>query len=99
MASKLYLGSIDPMKIQKEKIKEFTRKDGTKGYSIDVAIWVEDSPDEDWKAVSIQQSTTRDEASIYLGNCKLHTPIQQSPVATVATLATTDTAGVDDLPF
>lgn len=68
--STLYLGSIDVTKIDKSRLKEFTRKDGTKGTSLDIAVWIDENPSEDWKACSIQQSTKKDEEKIYLGNGK-----------------------------
>ena len=97
MASKLYLGSIDPMKIDKSKIKTFTRRDGTEGKSIDVTIWVEDNPSEDWKAVSIQQSTTKDEANIYLGNCKEYIS-RDAPQGRMGAVEN-ESPEKDDLPF
>lgn len=68
--SDLYLGSIDLSKIDKSKIKEFTRKDGSKGKSLQVAIFIEENPTEDWKACSIQQSVKKGESKIFLGNGK-----------------------------
>lgn len=96
--SKLYLGSIDPMKIDKSKIKEFKRKDGTIGKSIDVTIWVDDEPDEDWKAVNILQSTKKDEPPIYIGNAKRHIPKDQQKEAPKAVPANA-TEEEDPLPF
>ena len=69
--SKLYTGSIDLKKIDKSKLEEFERKNGDKGVSLKVAIWIDDDADEDWKQCSIQQNTTKDEDNIYLGNAKL----------------------------
>ena len=68
--SDLYLASIDVTKIDKSKLVEFTRKDGTKGTSLNVAVWIDQNPDADWKACSIQQSTKKDDPKIYLGNGK-----------------------------
>lgn len=95
--SNLYLGSIDLTKINKSKLKEFTRKDGSKGISLDVAVWIDDEPSEDWKALSIQQSTTKDEENIYLGNGnKWQTqPHDQTPKSQEAL----EDGAIDDLPF
>jgi hypothetical protein len=68
--AQLYLGQIDPDKIDKSKIREYEDKNGNKRRSISVSIWVDSNPSEDWKAVSIQQSTKKEEDSIYLGNAK-----------------------------
>lgn len=68
--SKLYLGQIDPDKIDKSKIREYEDKNGNKRRSIDVSIWINDDADEKWKQCGIQQSTKKDETPIYLGNAK-----------------------------
>lgn len=93
----LYLGSIDLSKIDKTKLKEFTRKDGTKGISLDVSIWIDDNPSEDWKACGIQQSTKKDEENIYIGNAKKWQtqPHDQTPQSQQAR----EDGDIDDLPF
>ena len=93
--SKLYLASIDLNKIDKTKIKTFERKNGEKGKSLDVAIWIDENPDEDWKACNIQQSTKKDEDKIYLGNGKLYNP--QGESSTQSSSSSADDG--DDLPF
>lgn len=95
--SNLYLGSIDLTKIDKSRLKEFTRKDGTKGISLDVAVWIDDDPTEDWKALGIQQSTKKDEEKIYLGNGKKWQtqPHDQTPQSSQAL----EDGAIDDLPF
>ena len=62
---KLYLGKINLKKIDKNRI--FDGKDGNKW--IDITIWVSE-PDQFGNELSIQQSTKRDEAKIFLGNAK-----------------------------
>ena len=87
------------MKIDKTKIKSFTRKDGSIGKSIDVAIWVETEPTEDWKAVSIQQSSKKEEPTIYLGNCKEYIKPGEQAQAPAPQGHTGAGAEEDDLPF
>lgn len=95
--SVLYLGSIDPDKIDKNKIRTYEDKSGNTRRCIDVAIWVDDNPSEDWKEVSIQQSTKKEEDTIYLGNAKKWqkagdiTPEREKNEAVAA--------GDSDLPF
>ena len=83
--SKLYTGSIDLSKIDKNRL--YKHDDGR--LFLDVVIWVNDQPDEEWKAVSIQQRTKKDEDKIYLGNAsefkREANPVRQDDV--------------DDLPF
>jgi len=84
--SKLYTGQINVSKIDKERLFK-----GKKGMQMDIIIWVEDNPDEDWKAVSIQQHTKQGEEKIYLGNCKL---FERSPMN-----EQTDNNQIDELAF
>ena len=95
--TQLFLGSIDPSKINKEKIRTYEDKNGNSRKCIDVAIWVDDNPDEDWKAVSIQQSTKKGEDTIYLGNARKWTKAgditpERSENEAIAAVK-------DDLPF
>ncbi len=69
--SKLYLGSIDVAKIKKELIVSKGKdglpfKNGAK--YLDVAIWVNDTPDQYGNHLSIKIGGKED--SIYLGNAK-----------------------------
>jgi len=95
--AKLYLGSIDLLKIDKTKLTDFVRKDGSKGVSCDVAIWVEENPDEPWKAVSLQQSTKKDDPKIYIGNAKAHVRDQGGAPQSGSVGDSQETE--DDLPF
>ena len=67
MADRLFLGKINVSKIDKSRLFK-----GEKGTYMDVAIWINENPDEDWKALSIQQSGKPDQnlEGIYIGNCK-----------------------------
>ena len=99
--AKLYLGSIDLLKIDKTKLTDFVRKDGSKGVSCDVAIWVEENPDEPWKAVSLQQSTKKDDPKIYIGNAKAHVRDQGNAPQPSNQSGGNDAneSDIDDLPF
>jgi hypothetical protein len=88
--SKLYQGKIDLAKIDKEKI--FV---GKKGKYIDVAIWVNDAEDNYGNIMSIQQSTKKEETSIYLGNGKEYQKQEVNPPAEIKK----ETEQTDDLPF
>lgn len=69
--NKLYTGKINVSNIDDKRLFE-----GKKGNWMDIVIWVDDNPSEDWKAVSIQQHTKQGEDKIYLGNAKL---FEQAP--------------------
>jgi len=92
----LYLGSIEISKIDKTKIKDY-EKDGVVRKFIDVTIWVDDNPDQDWKAVSIQQSTKKEEDSIYIGNAKKY--VKAGDITPERSENEAIAAGTDDLPF
>jgi len=95
--STLYLGSIDPDKIDKNKIRTYEDKNGNTRRSINVAVWVDDNPSEDWKAVSIQQSTKKEEDSIYIGNAKKY--VKAGDITPERSENEAIAAGTDDLPF
>ncbi len=88
--SKLYQAKIDLAKIDKTKV--FV---GKKGKYIDVAIWVNDAEDNYGNIMSIQQSTKKEETSIYLGNGKEH----QKQEINSSEEVKKDTEQTDDLPF
>jgi hypothetical protein len=96
--SKMFLASIDLDKIDKSKIKTFTRKDGTIGKSIDIVGFISEEADQFGKNVAIAQSKEKDstEKTNYigrgLGKVFLGTPTQTTgdPVSNAPT---------DDLPF
>ena len=72
--SKLYLGKINLKKIDKTKI--FDGKDGNKW--IDITVWVDDeNPDKYGNHLKVQQSTKKDEATIYLGEAKKYEKQEQ----------------------
>jgi hypothetical protein len=74
--SKLYQAKIDLAKIDKTKV--FV---GKKGKYIDVAIWLNDEEDNYGNTMSIQQSTKKEETSIYLGNGKEYQKQESNPPA------------------
>lgn len=69
---KLITGSIDVTKIDKSKLYK-----GEKGIYLNVAMWLNDEPDEFGNHMSIQQQQTKEEREskadkIYLGNGKIY---------------------------
>jgi hypothetical protein len=84
--SKLYTGKIDVTKIQKDKLFK-----GEKGTYLNVAIWINDEPDQFGNTMSVQQQTGKDEAKIYLGNLKEFKKESNTGEQAVGE--------VDDLPF
>lgn len=65
--SKLITASINLNKIDKNKIF-VSKKTGEK--HLNISIWVNDEPDQYGNDCSIQQSTKKGEAKIFLGNGK-----------------------------
>lgn len=68
-------GSIDLNKIDKSKIKEVVKKDGSKALYYDVSIFIKDEQDQYNNIASISQSQTKEERESkipqnYLGNLK-----------------------------
>jgi hypothetical protein len=63
--SKLLLGNINLSKIDKAKLVK-----GKKGIYLDVTIWINDEPDQYGRDASIQHSTKKGEATIYIGDAK-----------------------------
>ena len=72
--SKLYLGKIDVKKIDKTRLYV-----GKKGTYMNVAIWVNDKPDQYGNEISIQQSVKQGEKIIYLGEAKPYSPKTEPP--------------------
>jgi hypothetical protein len=95
--SKLITISIDLMKIDKSKIKEFTRKDGTKGKSVDLILFVNEEIDKFGNNVSVALSKQKDsnDPTIYIGNGKDRSI--ESPKLEVK--KPTLNSQEDDLPF
>ena len=83
--SKLILGKIDVLKIDKERLFK-----GKKGTYCDIAIWILDEPDRYGNEVSIQQNTKKGENKIYLGSGKFFVQSNDKPPEQEET---------DDLPF
>lgn len=66
----MYTGKINCSKIVKDKLFS-----GQTGQMMDCVIFIDtDKPDKYGNTMSIQQSTKKDEASIYLGNFKEYKP-------------------------
>lgn len=91
--STLYNGSICLSDIPKDKITE--GKNGKK--YLNVALWVNDNPDQYGNIGSIQVSQTKEqreaqEKKVYIGNFKQPTQAAPAPQAAPAEAA-------DDLPF
>lgn len=72
--SKLYTGKIDVTKINKDKLFK-----GEKGTYLDLTIWINDEPDQYGNNMSFQQSTSKDEPKIYIGNAKEFIKKQDEP--------------------
>ncbi len=70
--SKLFTGKIDVTKIDKSKI--FVGKEGK---YLNLSIWINDKEDKYGNTMSIQQSTKKGDAPLYLGNCKEFEPKKQ----------------------
>ena len=66
MSGKLYTGGINLSKVDKSKLN----KDDKGNVWLNVALWVNEDPDDYGNHASIQQSTTKEEEKIYLGNLK-----------------------------
>lgn len=80
-------GSIDLTKIDKTKIKEVTKKDGTIAKYLDVSIFVNDSEDDYKNIASMTIGQTKEEREaktpkVYLGNLKRTWASSGEPTAT-----------------
>lgn len=90
--------NIDVSKIDKARIKEFTRKDGTVGKSYSMVVFVNDQPDQFGNNGMIIESVPKDSATkgAILGNCKILGKPAPAPVSDHVP----DAPGAeDDLPF
>ena len=94
--AKLLLGSIDLTKIDKTKIVK-TDKNGAPfkngAQYINVAIWVNDTPDQYGNIAAIQMGDK--DNKIYIGNLKEYQPNQSQPKSQ----PTQQQVDSDDLPF
>lgn len=100
--------NIDLAKIDKSKIKEFTRKDGTKGAGINLVVFLKDEPDQYGNNGFVSESVPKDSAEkgTILGNAKIagqkSSPVAQSqPSSVVQNVQSSNVATVDpfNLPF
>ena len=68
---KLYFGKIELTKIDKSRL---FKSEETNRIYCDVKVWVNEDADVDnyGNQLSIQQSTTKEEENIYIGNAKLY---------------------------
>ena len=71
--SKLITLKIDVTKITKDRLYE-----GKKGKYLDCDVWIDETADEDWKVVSVNESQTKEERDMnprpkknYIGNGEL----------------------------
>lgn len=96
--------SIDLTKIDKTRIKEVQKKDGTTGKFLNLVMMTNDQPDQYGNDGFIAESVTKEEKEAgkrgnILGNCKqVGKPTQPTP-APAPTQNTANANVVDDLPF
>lgn len=96
--------SIDLTKIDKSRIKEVQKKDGTTGKFLNLVMMTNEQPDQYGNDGFIAESVTKEEKEAgkkgtILGNCKqVGKPQVQSP-APAPTQNTANANVVDDLPF
>ena len=86
--NRLINAKINVSKIDKTKLFK-----GAKGTYLDLAIWVNETPDQFGNDISIEQRTGKDEKKIYLGEGKFYVKAEQKK-------AVSNTANAsDDLPW
>ena len=85
--NRLINAKINVSKIDKTKLFK-----GAKGTYLDLAIWVNETPDQFGNDISIEQRTGKDEKKIYLGEGKFY--VKSEPKEVVS-----NTTNTDDLPF
>jgi hypothetical protein len=96
--SKFITATINLDKIDKSKIKEFKRGDGSTGKSLDIVLFINPEDDKYGNNVSIAMSKEKGstESTVYIGNGKDRSTPSGSP-------ATGDSgqsdSPADDLPF
>lgn len=97
--------SVDLTKIDKSKIKEVTRKDGTKALFIDLTLYVNSEADQysNIGSVSINQSKEEREAKapkVYVGNAKRQWASSSVSASEVSSLnVKSEPNEMDILPF
>lgn len=87
--------SIDLSLIEKSKIKEIPKKDGTKGKFYDIVVFTRDEPDNYGNTASVISQQSKDDRDnkvkpTYIGNGK---------IAGMQNATTKPTKEEDDLPF
>ena len=95
-------GSIDLTKIDKTKIKEVTKKDGTIAKYLDVSIFVNDSEDDYKNIASMTIGQTKEEREakvpkVYLGNLKRTWASSGEPTSKAPTPKQTTSTTENDL--
>lgn len=91
--NRLIFAKIDVKKIDKTKLFK-----GERGTYLDIAIWLNDTPDKYGNDISIQQKTSQGESKIYLGEGKFFVKRDEAP-ATTQTATLPENKELDDLPF
>ena len=89
--NRLINAKINVSKIDKTKLFK-----GAKGTYLDLAIWVNETPDQFGNDISIEQSVKKGEPKIYLGEGKFY--VRQEP-RTEAVNVPNDLPADDDLGF
>jgi hypothetical protein len=90
--------NLDLTKIDKTKIKPFTRKNGDKGQGYDVVIFLNDEPDEHGNYGFAATSTGKDEPrGNILGNVKIAGKKNEAPSSNRGSVQ--KPSDEDDLPF
>lgn len=87
--NKLISAKINLSKIDKTKLFK-----GAKGTYLDIAIWVNETPDQFGNDISIEQSVKKGEPKIYLGEGKFY--VKQEPKTEAAPVVANQP---DDLPW
>ena len=93
--------SIDVMKIDKKKLKQFSRKDGSIGQSLDLVIFLKDDKDQFGNNGFVSEQVPKDspEKGTILGNARI---VGVQPLAQQVQQAVDEkipSMGGDDLPF
>lgn len=92
--------SIDLSKVDKARIRPFTRKDGTVGKALDLSMFINNEPDQYNNISGIALSQTKEERDgkvkkVYIGNGKR----TWAASGATATAPASNNSASDDLPF
>jgi hypothetical protein len=97
--SKLITLKIDVSKIEKDKLYQ-----GKKGTYLDCDVWIDETADEEWKIVSVNQSQSKEERDMnprpkknYIGNGALKFGWEDAEVTEKS--AETTEALAEEIPF